>query len=87
MNHPHNDPEDPSANECNYNFAQVVFAFCLGRDSNVCAGCGRDKRFQGVSFSLYLKVALIFPAASNKFPITSEIAISTSGAPTSRAVS
>lgn len=30
MNHPHNDPEDPSANECNYNFAQVLFAFCLG---------------------------------------------------------
>ena len=30
MNHPHNDPEDPTANDCNYNFAQMLFAFCLG---------------------------------------------------------
>jgi|TARA_B100001939_G_scaffold334379_1_gene335268 hypothetical protein len=28
--HPHNDPEDPSANDCNYNFPQVLFAFVLG---------------------------------------------------------
>ena len=30
MNHPHDDPEDPTANDCNYNFAQMLFAFCLG---------------------------------------------------------
>ena len=30
QNHPHNDPEDPTANDCNYNFAQMLFAFCLG---------------------------------------------------------
>ena len=28
--HPHNDPEDPTANDCNYNFPQVLFAFVLG---------------------------------------------------------
>lgn len=28
--HPHNDEEDPSANDCNYNFPQVLFAFVLG---------------------------------------------------------
>ena len=28
--HPHHDPEDPTANDCNYNFPQVLFAFVLG---------------------------------------------------------
>ena len=28
--HPHNDPEDPTAHDCNYNFPQMLFAFCLG---------------------------------------------------------
>ena len=28
--HPHDDPEDPTANDCNYNFPQVLFAFVLG---------------------------------------------------------
>ena len=28
--HPHDDPEDPTANDCNYNFPQVLFAFILG---------------------------------------------------------
>ena len=28
--HPHNDEEDPTANDCNYNFPQVLFAFVLG---------------------------------------------------------
>ena len=27
--HPHDDPEDPTANDCNYNFPQVLFAFVL----------------------------------------------------------
>ena len=30
MNHPHKDPEDPKANNYNYNFTQMLFAFCLG---------------------------------------------------------
>ena len=31
MRFPHDDePEDPTANDCNYNFPQVLFAFCLG---------------------------------------------------------
>ena len=28
--HPHEDEEDPTANDCNYNFPQVLFAFVLG---------------------------------------------------------
>lgn len=28
--HPHEDPEDPSVNDCNFNFPQVLFAFVLG---------------------------------------------------------
>ena len=42
MNHPHNDPEDPTANDCNYNFAQMLFAFCLGVTGYVCSRCGRN---------------------------------------------
>ena len=31
MRFPHDDePEDPTANDCNYNFPQMLFAFCLG---------------------------------------------------------
>ena len=28
--HPHDDEPDPTANMGNYNFAQMLFAFCLG---------------------------------------------------------
>ena len=28
--HPHNDKPDPTANMGNYNFPQMLFAFCLG---------------------------------------------------------
>ena len=30
MIHPHNDPPDPTAHIGNYNFPQMLFAFCLG---------------------------------------------------------
>ena len=30
MIHPHNDDPDPTANIGNYNFPQMLFAFCLG---------------------------------------------------------
>ena len=31
MRFPHdNEPEDPTAYECNYNFPQMLFAVCLG---------------------------------------------------------
>ena len=30
MIHPHDDEPDPTANDCNYNFPQMLFAFCLG---------------------------------------------------------
>ena len=30
MPYPHDDEEDPTANECNYNFPQLVVAFLLG---------------------------------------------------------
>ena len=31
MRFPHDDePEDPTAHDCNYNFPQMLFAFCLG---------------------------------------------------------
>ena len=31
MRFPHDDePEDPTANDCNYNFPQMLFAFFLG---------------------------------------------------------
>ena len=31
MRFPHDrEPEDPTANDCNYNFPQMLFAFCLG---------------------------------------------------------
>jgi|TARA_B100002019_G_scaffold238933_1_gene214182 hypothetical protein len=31
MRFPHDDePEDPTANDCNYNFPQMLFAFLLG---------------------------------------------------------
>ena len=30
MRFPHDDePEDPTAHDCNYNFPQMLFAFCL----------------------------------------------------------
>ena len=28
--HPHDDEEDPTARNCNYNFPRVLFAFLLG---------------------------------------------------------
>ena len=28
--HPHDDPPDPTAHMGNYNFPQMLFAFCLG---------------------------------------------------------
>ena len=30
MIHPHDDKPDPTANMGNYNFSQMLFAFCLG---------------------------------------------------------
>ena len=30
MIHPHDDPPDPTAHMGNYNFPQMLFAFCLG---------------------------------------------------------
>ena len=45
--HPHDDEKDPTANDCNYNFPQVLFAFILGF-MHVCPCGRRDTRLQGL---------------------------------------
>ena len=46
--HPHNDDEDPTANDCNYNFLRFSSLLCL--DSlHVCLSGRRDTRLQGLS--------------------------------------
>jgi len=47
MNHPHNDDEDPTANDCNFNFPQLVFAFCLGVTVMFVLAVDEIDRFKG----------------------------------------
>jgi len=45
--HPHNDEEDPTANECNYNFPQLVFAFLLGSIMMFLLSINEVQKFKG----------------------------------------
>ena len=47
MIHPHNDKPDPTANQCNYNFPQVLFAFCLGFTSMFVLSVDEINNFKG----------------------------------------
>ena len=51
MRFPHDDePEDPTANDCNYNFPQVVFAFLLGVGMMFVLSVNEIQNFKGCSF-------------------------------------
>ena len=54
MRFPHDDePEDPSANDCNYNFPQVLFAFCLGFTCMFVLSVDEIQKFKGCPFPEY----------------------------------
>ena len=44
MIHPHDDEPDPTAYMGNYNFPQMLFAFCLGFCYHVCPIYKRDRK-------------------------------------------
>jgi hypothetical protein len=48
--HPHDDEEDPKANECNYNFPQVIFAFLLGIVTMFLLSIDEIQKFKGCPF-------------------------------------
>ena len=47
--HP-NDEEDPTAEECNYNFAQVLFAFIVGVAAMFLMSVNEIQKFKGCTY-------------------------------------
>ena len=44
------DKEDPTANDCNYNFPQVIFAFILGLSTMFLLSIDEIKDFKGCDY-------------------------------------
>ena len=55
MIHPHDDEPDPTANQCNYNFPQVLFAFCLGFTSMFVLSVDEISNFKGCPLPKYFQ--------------------------------
>ena len=55
MIHPHDDEPDPTANQCNYNFPQVLFAFCLGFTSMFVLSVDEISNFKGCPLPEYFQ--------------------------------
>ena len=51
MIHPHDDKPDPTANQCNYNFPQLLFAFCLGFTSMFVLSVDEIRNFLRMPFT------------------------------------
>ena len=57
--HPHDDePEDPTANDCNYNFPQMLFAFCLGFATMFVLAIDEIQDFKGCPLPEYFQKEL-----------------------------
>ena len=55
MIHPHDDEPDPSSNDCNYNFPQMLFAFCVGFVSMFVLAVDEIQDFKGCPLPEYFQ--------------------------------
>ena len=53
--HPHNDEPDPTANIGNYNFPQMIFAFCLGFVTMFIVSVNEINDFKGCPLPEYFR--------------------------------
>ena len=53
MIHPHDDDPDPTAHMGNYNFPQMLFAFCLGFVTMFVLSVNEIENFKGCPFPEY----------------------------------
>ena len=53
--HPYDDEPDPTANMGNYNFAQMLFAFCLGFVTMFVLSVNEINEFKGCPFPEYFR--------------------------------
>ena len=53
MIYPHDDKPDPTANQCNYNFPQLLLAFCLGFTSMFVLSVDEIRNFKGCPLPEY----------------------------------
>ena len=53
--HPHDDEPDPTADMGNYNFTQMLFAFCLGFVSMFVLAVNEINEFKGCPFPEYFR--------------------------------
>lgn len=53
--HPHDDEPDPTADMGNYNFTQMLFAFCLGFVSMFVLSVNEINEFKGCPFPEYFR--------------------------------
>ena len=61
MRFPHDDePEDPTANDCNYNFPQMLFAFCLGFACAFVLSVDEIQKFKGCPFGISMNHVQLF---------------------------
>ena len=51
--HPHNDEPDPTAHMGNYNFPQMIFAFCLGFATMFILSIDEIENFKGCPLPTY----------------------------------
>ena len=55
MIHPHDDPPDPTAHMGNYNFPQMLFAFCLGATTMFVLSVNEIDKFKGCPLPEYFQ--------------------------------
>ena len=53
--HPHDDEPDPTADMGNYNFTQMLFAFCLGFVTMFVLAVNEINEFKGCPFPEYFR--------------------------------
>ena len=58
MIHPHDDEPDPTAYMGNYNFPQMLFAFCVGFCTMFVLSVDEIHKFKGVPFQITFKTRL-----------------------------